>query len=181
MELLKSLRFLINGVFKRIYWVLPTLILDPFGVAEKLLNVNYDVPQWAVWVLFVAGWAIAIILTYHDLRMQKAALEQPTNWIDAYKIQHGKLPPVPNWLPDFVPGLKVGDVITALPIKTPSGQMWTRTPPSQQQMLQEYAGWAKSHCPELRSWEDIIWHMKQMMPKTPQGVERIRWKPPEQH
>lgn len=151
-----------------------------FGIIGTILDIWQElaIPIW-VWVAIgLGGLSIAQFLAFHKLREQQARPHE--NWIDAYKIQHGKLPSVPDWLPAFVPGLKVGETIMALPIPTPSGQMWARTPPSQQGMLQEYADWAKSQRPELRSWEDIIWHMKQMAPKTPPGVGRIKWKPPEQ-
>jgi hypothetical protein len=123
MELLKSLCFFITGVFKRIYWILPTLILDPFEIAEKLFGVNYDVPRWAIWSLFAAGWVVAILLTYHELRMQKVALEQPTNCIEAYKAKHGKLPELPRELHNIFPQYKSGQPISrGLEAITPSTQ-----------------------------------------------------------
>ena len=145
MELLRSLRLFVIGVFKRIYWILPTLLLDPFDFAERLLNVSYNVPQWLVWVLVTTGWAIAIVLTYHDLRMQKVALEQPTNWIDAHKNRHGKLPPIPDYLLPVVQNYSPGESVSrTMKLKIPSGQFWHGLLPSQQEELLGLAGWDKT-------------------------------------
>lgn len=79
MELLKSTQFFLWGVIKRIYWVLPTLILDPFDLLEKLFNVNYQMPQWSIWTLFGLGCLIAMVLTFHDLRMKNLSSEEDLN------------------------------------------------------------------------------------------------------
>jgi len=176
MEILKSLRFLIIGVFKRIYWILPTLILDPFEIAEKLLNVSYDVPQWAIWILFAAGWVVAILLTYHELRMQKVALEQPPNWIDAYKARHGKLPLLPDYLRPVCESHPIDQPVSKdMELKTPSGQLWNSWKPTQQEEWRQLVEWCG------KNPEDYLAHMRQMLPKTPSGVERIRYRPHDQH
>jgi hypothetical protein len=185
MDFLKSIGLFLFGILKRFYFsILPALILilsDLPDLLERYVGISYNVAQSVLWILVIAGIFIAILRAYHELRMQKVALEPTTNWIDAYKLKTGKLPPVPDWLPAFVPGLRVGETIRALPITTPSGQQWARTPPSQQQMLQEYADWAKGENTELRSFEDIMWHMKQMLPSPPRGAENIRRTPHKQH
>ncbi len=185
MDFLKSIWLLLFGIIKRFYFsILPALILilsDLPVLLGRYFGINYNVAQSLLWLLVSVGIFVAISRTYHELRMQKVALELPTNWIDAYRLKTGKLPPVPQWLPAFVPGLRVGEPIRALPITTPSGQQWARTSPSQQRMLQEYADWAKGENTELRSFEDIMWHMKQMLPSPPRAAENIRRTPHKQH
>ena len=142
MELFKSLRLFVIGILKRIYWILPTLVLDPFDFIERLLNVNYDVPLWAIWTLFTIGWMIAIVLTYHELRMQKVALEKPINWIDAHKKKHRKLPQVPDHLEDVVVGYYPGMLVSKeIELVIPSVQFWNRLLPSQKDQFLELAKW----------------------------------------
>ncbi len=68
MKVLQYACLFILGFLKRIYWTLPTLILDPFDLAERLFNVDYNIPLWAVWSLFALGCMTAFVLTYHELR-----------------------------------------------------------------------------------------------------------------
>lgn len=37
---------------------------------------KYVIPQWIAWLLFGLGWFVAMILTYHELRTEKAKLEK---------------------------------------------------------------------------------------------------------
>jgi len=169
MELFKSLRLFILGVMKRIYWLLPTLILDPFDLIERLLNVNYDIPQWAIWTLFTIGLMIAIILTYHELRMQKTALEKPINWIDAHKRQHGKFPPVPDYLLPVVQNYSAGKPVSKeIQLITPSMQFWANLMPSEREKLlglvewlgidpQDYEEKIKRHAPPGGHHIGLIW------------------------
>ena len=69
MELLKSSYLLLWGIIKRLYYVAPSILLDPFDFAGRLFKVNYDPPQWMAWFLFCVGLALAILLTYHELRV----------------------------------------------------------------------------------------------------------------
>ena len=137
-------------------------------------------PLWA-WVIIWLGIFLGIVLegAYRLIRKQN------DNWIDNYWYEHGKWPPAPLWLTHFVPGLVVAKPIKPLPIQTPSGQQWSRTPPSQQKDLKDYCDWALREAEPgqsgLRSLEDVIWHMEQMQPKTPPGIEKRTWRPYEQH
>jgi len=79
MELLKSVSLFFLGILKRIYWLLPTIFLDPIDVVRRLFGVNLNLPQWLNWILFILCWFIAIILTYHELRKQKVGLEKRAN------------------------------------------------------------------------------------------------------
>jgi hypothetical protein len=174
MEILKSLRLLVIGVLKRIYWILPTLVLDPFDFAERLLNVSYDVPQWAVWVLFAAGWVVAILLSYHELRMQKVALEKPPNWIEKYRNRYRKLPPLPDYLRPVVPSYSPGEPISKnMELITPSAQFWNRLLPSQQDELLELVEWLG------QDRRDYLAHMRMMLPPGGSKSIHLHWRPPE--
>ena len=72
-------------------------------------------------------------------------------------------PPTPKWLPQFVPGLAAGQPIQQLPVITPSGQQWARTPWSQRRGL---AGFAD--CTGGRPLLDIQNQMEMMQGATPQ-------------
>jgi hypothetical protein len=174
MEHLKSLRLLVIGVLKRIYWILPTLLLNPFDIVERLFNVSYEVPQWAIWSLFAAGWVVAILLAYHELRMQKVALEQPPNWIDAHKAKTGKLPPLPDRLASLFRNYSSGQPVSkGMEPITPSGQTWDGLRSREQKQWQQVIEWLGEDP------EDYLEDMRKMLPKkAPKGA--ARWKPPEQ-
>ncbi len=76
MELLKSAGLFFLGILKRIYWLLPTIFLEPIDLVGRLRGVNLNLPQWLNWALFILCWLIAITLTYHELRKQKLILEK---------------------------------------------------------------------------------------------------------
>ena len=149
------------------YWLLPALLLDPFDLAERLFKVNYDVPQWLAWVLAGFGIFIAMLLTYHELRMQKVTLEQPINWIDDYKNRHGKLPPLPDYLLGVVNYYTSGEPISkgVQPI-TPSGQWWNNRVPSEQKQWRQLVEWLG------QDPEDLLAHMVMMLPKDPDFSKR---------
>ncbi len=75
MSFFKSSISLVGGTLKRIYWLVPTLFLDPFDLAERYFDVTYEVPQWLMWSLGAGGLFVAVSLTYHELRKQKEGLE----------------------------------------------------------------------------------------------------------
>ena len=71
-------------------------------------------------------------------------------------------PPTPEWMPQFVPGQVAGQTMERLPVKTPSGQQWGRTPWSVREGLAGYADWAGG-----RAYRDILEQMAMMQPRTP--------------
>ena len=84
-------------------------------------------------------------------------------------------PAAPGWLAKLVPGLVTGEPIRQKAIPTPSPQQWAALPPSQQAMYAGYADWAGG-----RPYEDIMWHMKSMLPREPAGIRSKRWTPARQ-
>ncbi len=83
-------------------------------------------------------------------------------------------PNAPEWLPQYVPGLAAGQMITKQNIPTPSGQQLTRMPVSQAGQLGSYADWAANYTGQ-RQWKDILGEAKLVQPTTPFG--RTRWQP----
>lgn len=68
MKAKKYVFLLVIGFLKRIYWILPTLILDPFDIAKKLFDINYNVPLIVIWNILAVGCMIAVALTVRDIR-----------------------------------------------------------------------------------------------------------------
>lgn len=97
-------------------------------------------------------------------------LSTDPRWV--YTPQPPAIPPVPEWLAPFSPGQITGAELQRLPIRTPSAQMWARTPWSVREGLRGYTEWA-GHRPYL----DVLGHMAMMLPSAPRGAGRGRWVP----
>ena len=76
MEFLKSVGLFFLGVFKRLYYLIPSLLSDPFDVAERWFNVMFEPPEWLFWVLLSVGLLVAISLAYHEVRMQSVRFDE---------------------------------------------------------------------------------------------------------
>jgi hypothetical protein len=76
MEHLHSFRSLCWGVIKRLYWIIPGLVTDPFDVLERLLGVHMNVPPSISWILVGLGFLVAVLLTYHEERMRAVIATQ---------------------------------------------------------------------------------------------------------
>jgi hypothetical protein len=64
---LESARLLLWGILKRSYLLLPSLLLDPFDLYERLFNKPVNIPVLFFYLALVGGVAIAAVLTYHEL------------------------------------------------------------------------------------------------------------------
>ena len=71
-------------------------------------------------------------------------------------------PPTPGWMPQFVPGQIAGQTMERLPVKTPSGQQWGKTPWSVREGLAGYMDWRGG-----RGYRDMLEQMAMMQPRTP--------------
>ena len=71
-------------------------------------------------------------------------------------------PPTPAGLPQFAPWLAEGQPITRGEMPTPSGQLWSRTTPSERGMLRGFTKWGGAG----RSFEDIQAEMFRMQPQA---------------
>ena len=66
--MVRSLGSFIVGILKKIYWLLPSLLLDPFDMFQRWCGVNYAPPVWLFWLLLGLGLFIAAFLTYNDVK-----------------------------------------------------------------------------------------------------------------
>lgn len=174
MSFLKSVGYLLWGIIKRLYYVVPALLLDPLDLADRLFEIQYAPPKPLMWSLFGIGLFIAVALTYHELRKRIAL--QPKNWIEEYKAKHGELPLLPSYLRPVAEFPPVDKPISKdMEIKVASGQYWNSLSPSQQDRLLELVEWSG------QDPRDYIAQMRKMLPKTPKGAGNIRWRNPRQH
>jgi len=77
-ESLPPLKKYIWGIVKRFYWLLPSLLSDPFDIPERWFNIVYTTPSYLVWVLIGIGLFIASFLTYRELYVESAKKDVPT-------------------------------------------------------------------------------------------------------
>ena len=80
-----------------------------------------------------------------------------------------KAPPTPYWLPPVSPGQRTGAELQALPVKTPSGQLFETMPWSTREGLAGYMDWYGG-----KSYRDLLDEMAMMQP-TPSRPQR--WLP----
>ncbi len=79
MEFLKSIWLLLFGIVKRLYYLLPSLLSDPFDVAERWFGVTLQPPNWLFGLLLFIGLALAVALAYHEVRIQNIKLNNQLN------------------------------------------------------------------------------------------------------
>lgn len=89
-----------------------------------------------------------------------------------YQPEPASGPPTPEWLPQFVPGARVGAPLGKTgKVVTPSGQQWNAALPSVRQGLADYASWSGG-----RPFQDIMAEAQNMLPDNPWN-SRSRWNP----
>lgn len=106
-------------------------------------------------------------------RQTQAALNaNPANWVQAYEYKTGKLPPAPNWLPEYAPNVNTNE-ISRVAMKTPSGQAWNAMPSGQRAMLGGYATFANAQgAPQNES--EINEEVASMLPNE---TRQRAWRP----
>jgi hypothetical protein len=111
MEFGKSFVSFVWGITKRLYWLLPSLLSDPFDIAERWFRLNYDAPPYLVWILIGIGFFIAALLEYHSVRTK--IIQIPMNWIEKYVVNHkGALPPIDDYMVPFISGAVKGQKVS---------------------------------------------------------------------
>jgi len=88
-------------------------------------------------------------------------------------------PNAPGWLPQYVPGLQAGQMITKQEVPTPSGQQLTAMPSNQLEELGYYGKWAGGLTGKY-PWEQLTESANLMQPRTPAGAGRASWTPSRQ-
>lgn len=76
MEFAASAVSLLWHTSRRVYTLIPALLLDPFDIAERYFGLMYEVPIPVIWGVFSVGVFVAVALAHHDIRMGKKRLEQ---------------------------------------------------------------------------------------------------------
>jgi len=107
-------------------------------------------------------------MTMEEARQTRKALEKELEVKPARKVPSA--PPAPEWLPQFAPGQVAGQTMQRLPVKTPSGQQWGRTPWSVREGLAGYMDWRGG-----RDYRDMLEQMAMMQTETPQRTRG--WQP----
>ena len=89
MEFTKSLGYFLFGIIKRFWLLLPTLLSDPFDIAERWFNMQYVAPPYMFWLLLSLGCLAAAIMTYHELRCQNLQLSKEAT---KHKQEYKRIP-----------------------------------------------------------------------------------------
>lgn len=85
---------------------------------------------------------------------------------------------VPYWLPQFAPGEKEGASMQGFAVKTPSGQLWSKTPTSQRGGLESYINrYAGSVPGMIAAYQDLLDRMVMMFPQRAPS-RATRWSIP---
>jgi hypothetical protein len=66
MDYLRSFAILLCGVLKRFYFLLPSLIFDPFDIAERVFRVTYSPALWMFLGLLLVGLIVSIIMSVRE-------------------------------------------------------------------------------------------------------------------
>ena len=73
-------------------------------------------------------------------------------------------PPTPYWLPQVSPGQVSGQPMKKLPVKTPSGQLWSQFMPSWRGGLESYINYAAGTAGVIASYQDLLAQILSMQP-----------------
>lgn len=154
---------------------MPKTLFNPIIVGNGILWIVGIAMQIGGWVnhtialiLLVIAFLWSIIyLVYWLKNRHKKPFESPINWIDDYKNRHRKLPPLPDYLLGVVNYYTSGEPISKgiQPI-TPSGQWWNSRVPSEQKQWRQLVEWLGLDP------EDLLAHMRMMLPKNPDFSKR---------
>jgi hypothetical protein len=111
-----------------------------------IVNMKLAIALWSVaGILFLIGLIVFGLSVFHigwrsTFLGQK--ISQPSNWIDAYKIQHGELPIVPSFMSGLVLNYSPEMVVSKnIQLVNPSAQFWRKLHPSQKKKLLQLVEW----------------------------------------
>ncbi len=62
-----------KAVGRRFWWLVPSGLLGATDVIERVFGVHVSPAGWVIWCVAAAGFAIAAVLAYHDLRVTLSA------------------------------------------------------------------------------------------------------------
>lgn len=137
-----------------------------FPDAPILKDITPLLPSWA-WVL-ISMFVLYVFTLEGCYRLVRKAKD---NYVDNFKYEHGRLPPLPKELEELFNNYESGKPISRKiePI-TPSGQCWnSRLSPTNKETWKDIIRWLG------KNPDDIIWHMEQMLPPNAPKKPGIRW------
>jgi hypothetical protein len=73
-------------------------------------------------------------------------------------------PPTPYWLPQVSPGQVANEPMQKLPVKIPSGQLWSQFMPSWKSGLESYINYAAGTAGVIASYQDLLAQILAMQP-----------------
>ena len=86
---------------KRVWALIPALLLDPFDLYERLFGVNWNPPLWLMWTIFGVGLFVAAWLTYREIWVDPAADRQAiVAGLETFYVRAGQLSEE-NWTPSY--------------------------------------------------------------------------------
>ena len=144
------------GIGTRIYWILPSILSDPFDIAERWFGVKYEASPYMFWILLLFGLFMASFLTYYhdikDIKINQSGLSKP-------KIEDFMIPLIVN----YVHGMKVSKDIQ---LRVPSAQLWNKKlSPSQRDKILNLVKWLG------QDPRDYVDNISKSSPSSPS----IRW------
>ena len=150
------------------------MLVIVFGSYQAASSSQIQIPSlpWWVWVIIWLGILLGIALegAYRLIRKQN------DNWIDNYWYEYGRYPSIPQFLLPIIGNYKAGNPISKdITVIPASGQFLYNLYPSQKEKLHQLLEWLGK---DPRDYEE---HTKRMMPRTPPGVLKRKWRPYEQH
>jgi len=123
------------------WWIIVIGIAGGIGGYVLKIWPEFPISRW-VWIsLPVLGLIIAQFLAYKELWIKYDRLKK-SNWIDAYKREHGKLPPVPSFMSDLVLNYSLGMLVSKnMQLINPSAQFWKKLRVSDKEKLLQLVEW----------------------------------------
>jgi hypothetical protein len=127
------------------------------GIAVVALQQNL----YYLWIAVAILFSISVFFFVRAYFIVKS--ETKLSWIEKYqKGNHGRLPPLPDFLIPIVNKYTKGEPISKnLEIITMSGQFWNRLLPTQKDELKEFIEWSG------QDFRDYIARMESMLPPKP--------------
>lgn len=129
------------------------LVLWDEGVWRKIVNILLpvltigaiiftDVEEWRYWLLALLVLPVAWWYFTFDWAFKRWRNEVSQDWIEAYKLEHGELPALPEYLLELVNNYTLGEPVHKdIKVKIASVQYWRRLKPSQKEKFLELVDW----------------------------------------
>jgi hypothetical protein len=146
-----------------IIWILIgiyDLITSQF-IKEKVPKIVDILPDWGWQYWIIIALTLLLIITIEGL-YRKDISKAKGNWIAQYKLLHGELPSIPEYILPVVIKYEKGKPISKeIELITMSGQYWNNLLPSQREQLKSLVEWLGMN------WDDYLEQMRRSLPPKP--------------